>query len=169
MKKIMLLPLLAFLFSCSTDDSAVNWQNDGVALSVYSSEREALTTSAETTACFTFTASASVDVSNGFGNPIVVFKAILPGSVSSTAKFKIKVEVQPLSNCNDMNSDTGVVQTFAGTSSVQNVVASPPTISVLPSQLPICYKWRFVMEGISDAKKYAICYSATEWYESPLF
>lgn len=165
MKKILLLlPIMLGLLACATDN-----EEDFGQYEYYIAEKsdgfEILSTT-----CFTnLTAQTYVDVSGGFGNPVVVFTPTVTGTVSETAKFRVKIEVQPLSDCDNIDSDTGTLLNFGLTSLVQNVVVAPPVISVQPENLPFCYKWRFVFEGISDIKRNPICYSASDWYESPLF
>lgn len=119
--------------------------------------------------CFTdLTADVHLDVSNGIGNPTVVFTPVISDAVAATARFRIKVEVQPLADCDDVNSDMGSLLSF-GVFTAQNVNAVVPTVSILPANLPLCYKWRFVFEGLTISKREPNCYSKTIWYESPLF
>jgi len=168
MKKILILPLLALLFSCSTDDTAINMQNDATSSIVYSADRE-VATLAVLSSCFDLTATVSVDVSNGLGNPYVVFTSSVNATVTATRKFKVKVEVQELSDCDNMNSDIGSKVIWGPASSLTNVNASPPVVTVQGSKLPLCYKWRFVFEGVSETGRELICVSYSPWYESPLY
>lgn len=168
MKKILLLLTIAMgLWACSTDNEE-DFVQYGYNANEKTNAQENL--AALTVSCFTsLTANVHVDVSGGIGNPVVVFTPVVSGTVSATAKFRVRVEVQPLSDCDDMNSDTGTLLTFGPAGLVQNVVASPPVVSVLPANMPLCYKWRFVFEGISSAQRNPTCSSASIWYESPLF
>lgn len=166
MKKILLLlPIILGLLACTTDN-----EEDFGQYEYYIAEKsDAPGFEILSTTCFTnLTGQTHVDVSGGFGNPIVVFTPTVTGTVPATAKFRVKVEVQPLSDCDNINSDTSTLLNF-GHVIAQNIVAAPPVISVQPENLPLCYKWRFVFEGISDIKRNPICYSASDWYESPLF
>jgi len=168
MKKIvLLLTMTVGLFACSTDNEEDMVQYGDDILQKTNAESLATLT---TPSCFTsLTGSVHVDVSNGIGNPVVVFTPTVTGTVSATATFKVRVEIQPLSDCDDMNSITGTLLSFGPLGTVQNVVASPPDVSILPSSLPLCYKWRFVFEGITSPRRPAVCYSESVWYESPLF
>ncbi|PZR14743.1 MAG: hypothetical protein DI539_18640 [Flavobacterium psychrophilum] len=169
MKKIVLLVMIAVgVWSCSTDNDEVlmHYESD---VSERANEESAQALSATTT-CFTdLSASVSVDVSNGIGNPTVVFTPAITGPVRISASYRVRVEVQPLSDCDDMNSNTGTLLAFGPSGSVQNVLASPPAISVLPANMPSCYKWRFVFESPAGTPKSQYCLSASIWYESPLF
>lgn len=171
MKKIMLLPLLAVLFSCSVDDSTESLQNEVGTSSITDFNTVETILSAQSTlpSCFDLTASVSVNVSGGLGNPVVQFTSSVNATVSPTRKFKVKVEVQQLSDCDDMNSEIGGRVIWGPGSSVTNVNAVPPVVSVAGSKLPLCYKWRFVFEGVSETGRELICVSYTPWYESPLF
>jgi hypothetical protein len=168
MKKILLLLVLGIgLASCTTENEE-DFVQYGTVTSQKNNESQAPMRAPSLPSCFTsLTGSVHVDVSNGLGNPIVVFTPTITGTVPYTAKFNVRVEVQPLSDCDDMNSNTGSLLTFGPTGTVQNIIFSPPSVSVLPGNMPICYKWRFVFEGVSSLK--TTCYSASVWYESPLF
>jgi hypothetical protein len=168
MKKILLLLVLGIgLGSCTTENEE-DFVQSGTVTSQKNNDGEAPMRAPSLPSCFTgLTGSVHVDVSNGLGNPIVVFTPTITDNVPLTAKFKVRVEVQPLSDCDDMNSNTGSLLSFGPTGTVQNVIMSPPAISVLPVNMPICYKWRFVFEGVSSLK--TTCFTASPWYESPLF
>lgn len=164
----MLMTVVMGLWSCSADneeDFALYGNNVAEKANI---EGEAASMAATT--CLTdLTAKVQVDVSNGMGNPVVVFTPVITDNVSARAKFRVRVEVQPLANCDNMGSDTGSLLTFGPLGAVQNVVSSPPAISVSPANMPLCYKWRYVFESPSGVAISSYCYSATVWYESPLF
>jgi hypothetical protein len=167
MKKLLLLPfLLITLFSCSTDD-AVELNNTVAEAQVlyYSTNRFDLPTQYE---CFTsLSAYTNIDVSNGFDNPVVQFIADSEGAPKKIS-YSVTLEVQPLSECEDMESNYGpsIQHKYPGT--VQNPDQNMPMISLLPSQLPGgCYKWRYIFtESLSSR---SACASVTQWYEAPLF
>lgn len=168
MKKILLIILVAIAVgSCSADMEGNDVQYDNSATQKTDvSESTVLATRS----CFiNLSAQVSVNLSNGLGNPVVVFTPVISGSVPATTTYRVRVEVQPLSDCDDMNSNKGSLLTFGPSGTVQNVIAVPPSISVLPGSMPLCYKWRFVFEGISASQKLPFCNSASIWYESPLF
>lgn len=170
MKKIMLLPLLALLFSCSADDNLISRQNEGDTSSVtyYDNVDGFIEKAGISPSCINLGGSVSADVSNGLGNPVLNFTTIVNGTVVATKKFKVRLEVQALSDCDDMTSSTGSVVVFGPAGTVQNVQANPPSFSVMPSQLPLCYKWRIVFDDATDGARGSGCYSYTAWYESPL-
>lgn len=166
-KILLLLTVLIGFWGCSSDSEEDFVQyGDGVS---QASNEENETMVLSTTSCFTnVTGQVYVDVSNGIGNPIVVFTSTVTGNVNVRSRFRVRLEVQSLSDCDDMNSETGSLLIFSlGT--IQNVVASPPTISILPANMPLCYKWRFVFESPAGTPISSYCYSASDWYESPLF
>lgn len=165
MKKIvLLLPFLFVFCNCSTDDS-INNPIDEVPMSVLLRDEGFKEKATAAVSCFTsFTASASVDVSGGLGNPVLVFNPQVTGYISSTEKYMAKLEVQPLLDCDDMSSNTGNVLFFGPPSSMQKANSTPPKIRVQPSSLPQCYKWRYVAEGINSG-----CISVTAWYETPVY
>jgi hypothetical protein len=169
MKKILMVMIMTVgLLACSADNEgdSVQYGNGVLQKTNAEGQTEALTT----TSCFTsLTGNVHLDVSNGIGNPTVVFTPVITGTVSPTARFIVRVEVQPLSNCDDMNSNTGTLLSFGPVDAVKNVGVYPPVISVLPSSLPLCYKWRFVFESSPGTIKASYCYSTSSWYESPLF
>lgn len=168
MKKIMLLPLLLIFFNCSTDDTqlSVSQDPDNLLMTSYKCKDFGIES---LLSCFKLTASVSLDVSNGLGNPTVVFTSSVNAAVTPTRKFKVKVEVQQLTDCDYMDSEIGSKVIWGPAASVTNVNALPPTVSVLGSKLPACYKWRFVFEGVSETGRELICVSYSPWYERPLY
>ena len=163
---MLLLFIMIGTWACSTD----NEEDFGVSDSNSIIKQNAVEqfSTLPPTSCFTgLTGQVRVDVSNGLNNPVVIFTPQVTGNVSATAIFNVRVEVQALSNCDDMGSTVGGLLVFGPAGTVNNVVASPPSISVVPSNLPSCYKWRFVFEG--NLRRNPICYTASQWYESPLF
>ena len=169
MKKVLLLSIMMLgLWSCSADNEN-DLEKYQTNVTEKSNTDQVAAVSASFPSCFTnLTGHVHVDVSNGFGNPIVVFTPIISGSMSSTARFLVRVEVEELSDCDTMSSGTGNVLSFGSSSPVQNVVASPPSVWVAPANMPRCYRWRFVFESISSRGS-QICSSYSKWSESPLF
>lgn len=171
MKKILLLPLFAFLLTaCSVDNEEMYTSQESIVMNVsdtVESERPLYPS------CFTnTTGNVIIDVSNGFGNPIVVFSANVNGQFGTAKKaFTVRLEVQELSDCEDFYSDSGDVINYTLPVLVRNPAVTPPTISLNPNQLPYgCYKWRIVLEsGIIGSEFNAFCQSASPWYEAPLF
>jgi hypothetical protein len=170
MKKIMILPLIMVLFwACSVDNENELEETDGnMRLAAFSTEA-ATTNNISVTTCFRgITAGVQADVSNGLGNPVLVFTPAVTGSVTAGNKYTVRVEIQPLSDCDNMSSDTGSLIVYSYGTPVQNISTAPPGIMVQPSQIPACYKWRMVVDGVPD-KKQTACTSITQWYEAPLF
>jgi len=163
----MLLVLTMGLGACSTDNEDEFLQEGYSAAEIVNTES---VPASVLPSCFTsLTARVRVDVSNGIGNPVVVFIPVIAGTISEASAFKVRVEVQPLADCDDFESNSGTPFRFGPTGTVQNVVASPPSISVMPANMPLCYKWRFIFEGVSGKQSNPACYSTSIWYESPLF
>lgn len=170
MKKLLFLPLLLLIFACSADSEEILNQNDNAAVTISTSDADEFTAKALAKPCFSgLYGSVSVDVSGGFGNPVVVFQSIITSNVPATTTFRVRTEVQALSDCDDMDSDVGLPVLHGPTTLHSNVVANPPSVSVLPAQLPSCYKWRIVFEAMSRGSKRPACISVSDWYEAPLF
>ena len=168
MKKIVLLTLTMLgALSCSTDEVAVQYDRSGMEKT--NSQSEYVTMGVGLPICFSsLNAEVSVDVSGGFNNPVVVFTPIVNAAIPLTSRFWIRLEVQSLSDCDLISTGTGNVLTFGPSTPVQYVTSSPPSVSVLPANLPSCYKWRFVIEGV-NSKGVITCSSFSRWQESPIF
>lgn len=169
MKKFILLPLfLLLLAACSTDDSAFETNEATAGVTVNYNKPSDIDARQAITSCFsTFTAYPSVDVSGGINNPILRFNAVVPANIPAYSMYKMKVEVQPIADCEDLNSNQGDIITYTSSSYYMNISTTRPYVAVVPSQLPSgCYKWRMVIESINAR---STCMSATSWYDSPLF
>jgi len=177
MNKLYLLPLLMLFFaSCSVDDSAdiVNQQNttEATTFSVNDSIESRLGAIAQATTvsdCFKGLAGhINLDVSAGLNNPVINFISDAPaGTINPNWSFLVKVEIQQLSDCEDFSSNTGSVTIISNNTVYTNVVATHPAVSVLPAQLPACYKWRITLER--TGKFAPVCKSYSSWYDAPLF
>lgn len=170
MKKLVFLPFVMFLvFGCSSDSESLNLEEDAsVVMSM--SDGEDFEEKTLVKPCFPgLSATVSVDVSNGLGNPIVVFQSVVTSTIPSTSTFRVRVEVQPLSDCDDMNSISGASVLLGSTALHSNITINDPSVPVQPSVLPLCYKWRMVFEGMALGDKRPACTSVTPWYEAPLF
>ena len=169
MKNLFFLPLLLLIFSCSADSEEISLLNDEVSLAM-NSDADELTEKALAKPCFSgLYGSVSVDVSGGFGNPVVVFQSVVTSNVSPSITFRVRTEVQALNDCDDMDSVIGLPVFHGTTTLYSNVVLNPPSVSVLPAQLPSCYKWRMVFEAMSPGSKRPACTTVSDWYEAPLF
>ena len=170
MKKLTILPMLMFFYACSTD--SVDFEQDQYESTLVTMSADDVTIPNKITPkpCYKGLSShVYVDVSGGFGNPVVVFQAVIPSTVPSNVGFRVKAEIQPLSDIDDMNSINGPSVLFGSNAIVSAGSLNPPTISVLPSQLPSSYKWRLVYEGYTTNFVRPSCISYTTWKEAPLF
>lgn len=176
MKRLILLPVLALFFaSCSTDDISSDVQE---AQSV-SNEESARAGSLPGTlpgydfpvnqgSCFTTNPEGQVSLNfpNGLGGlPDITFKAIVSGAGSSY--YNVRLEVETLVDCEDLNLGTGVSNIFY-VGNLTNLDQNPPVITLKPYDLPAdCYRWRFVIER-KVASRFQ-CISYTQWYDAPLY
>jgi|GEM_PF-1401464 len=178
MNKLYILPILMLFFaSCSVDDSAdiVNQQNstEATVRSVNDSIEEArlgaTAQAGSVSDCFKgLTSHINLDVSAGLNNPVINFISDAPaGAINPNWSFLVKLEIQQLSDCEDFSSNTGSVITISNSTVYTNVVATHPAVSVLPAQLPACYKWRITLER--TGKFAPVCKSYSSWYDAPLF
>lgn len=171
MKNTLLFFLAVILTACSADDEVLSTTGtNGVTdttLETVDEEKPAYTI------CFYETdANVIIDVSNGFGNPRVVFSALINGQWGSLKKgFTAKLEVRTLGDCEDFYSDYQETVTIPFQGVYQNPEVNVPTLSLHPNQLPVeCYKWRIVLEsGVVNSTFQPYCQSASPWYEAPLF
>jgi hypothetical protein len=167
MKKIILLTMTMLgMLSCSVDNEE-NVQYNASATEKAITEQEAELTTFGMQSCFT-SLTADVSVNGGLSNPTLVFTPAVTASIAFNAKFWVRVEIQPLSDCDNLNSNSGSILSFGPATTVQNVVSSPPSISVQPGSLPLCYKWRFVFEGVNSGGTIT-CNSSTKWKAAPIF
>lgn len=173
MKNTLLFFLAVMLAACSADDGMLTTADTNA---VIDNTVETTDDSEDKPAypiCFYETdANVIIDVSNGLGNPRVVFSAIINGQWGSLKKgFTAKLEVTTLGDCEDFYSDSESVITIPFEGVYQNPQVNVPTLSLHPNQLPYgCYKWRIVLEsGVINATFQPYCQSASPWYEAPLF
>ena len=164
MKKIVLLPLLLLIFTaCSTDDADILLDEDQAELSPEVEKTELKS------CMYALKAETNIDVSGGFGNPVIQFIATTEKS-NSAVPYRITLEVETLDDCEDFTGATGATQSFVQPGYTQVLNTIPYTVTMNPGDLPAtCYKWRFVYEGYVTGKDVVVCYTASQWYESPLF
>jgi hypothetical protein len=176
MKKLLLLPFMILFFSaCSTDDSVLEETNDAIvfndAATAHSAGRmapEAAASVGVDTSCFPAGTSGSVNITGAFSSPAIEFIASIP-FVPASNVYRIKLEVQELSDCEDMSSNSSFTLTFNAPTTFTNVSANSPKITVLPAQLPTCYRWRIFTERVYTGTKIVSCTSTTRWYDAPVF
>jgi len=166
MKYLYLLPLLLFLFTaCSVDDSAeLLDQEKNKQATMVASFTSPIEVPFEYTCFKGLTAHTNIDVSGGFTNPLVNFVSDAPATVSSTKGYRVKVIIQQLADCEDMDIVSGEPITLGTSVIYYNIAVTHPMVTVAPNQFPACYKWRLVVEGVSTS-----CKSYSPWYDAPLF
>lgn len=174
MKKLFILPLIALFFAaCSVDDSADLLTQEKAADTTYGEKGSLGNTKPgggdqPIISCFgPLTGYTTINVSGGLNNPVINFVGRTPSTVSASADYNVTVEVQALADCEDFDVTSGLPLLFRGASSFSNVAATPPSISVLPNQLPVCYKWRIIFERANSLG--TPCKSVSVWYDAPLF
>jgi hypothetical protein len=165
MKKLplFLLPLIALFISCSSDS---DFQADEA--TVKNSMRTIMEPAPD--CLMGLEGSLYFDLSKGLNNPVAVFSANVTGGAPRT-NYNSYVEIELLSDCEDLNSGNGVVTTFEALGSVQNPSVNTPKINVSGSLLPPnpCYRWRVVVEALGAQKGKVSCVTVSEWYDAPLF
>ena len=163
MKKILPILFTAFLFvACSTDDATVSETTQAAV----DAQLRAVGT------CFDgIYGSIYVDVSQGINNPKVQFSAdVDDNSDNVNQTYSAKLEIQLLSDCENLNSGTGTSTFYLVPGLIQNPSVNIPKVKLSPSQLPTgCYRWRFTLQGVSNAQRNPSCISTTQWYDAPLF
>lgn len=159
MKKLLLLPIIAFFASCSTDDTALETSQDNA--SYYRSV-------SNPTCLDAVNGTVTADLSQGINKPVFTFTATLTG-MSANVNYRARIEMESLSDCEDINSGTGNVVSFLATSPVQTPTVKA-NIVIGYQSLPnfTCYRWRFVVEGSTTMKGKGSCTTVSEWYEAPL-
>jgi len=173
MKNIYILPLLLLFFaSCSVDDSADLLTQEPVnALTLTSEELARIGETGQSLIspdCFkVLSAHINLNVSAGLNNPVINFVGDAPIGTSARLGYIVRVEVVALSDCDDLNSPTGSVIILGNNTVFNNVGTIDPVVSALPSQLPVCYKWRITYERVGAI--ITSCKSYSQWYEAPLF
>jgi len=173
MKRLLLLSALAFsLFSCSADSE------DLAAMSGPSAQRSGIkaTLVSQITAnpkdmylsCFkNLAAHTEIDLSNGFGNGLINFVSEPPAGI--TGSYKVLVQVEEISDCENLASGTGNVRVFSDGLTYSGVVNNPPVVAgIAPAQTFACYRWNMVFQSINRSGGIS-CISSTAWYDAPLF
>ena len=169
MKKLLLLPLFALMFaSCSTDGDDL-LQEDTVAVTTVA---ENAYREAQTVTCLsTLGGYTTLDVSGGFGNPLVNFHAdVVNGTGYARTSFTLSLEIQLISDCEGLESGYGAITRY----SLYNVSLpslNDPKITLSPSQLPdSCYRWRYVVEGTKKTTAGTVpCVTESPWYWEPIY
>ncbi len=161
MKKLLLLPVFfVTLFSCSTDDS-IAYQDEAGAVTAASTQR----IEKPVNPCIgDLSGYTIINVEGGFGNPVVEFYT--DSSDSRKKKLSAYLEIETLSDCEDITSGTGNVTSYSG--GIINLIPDNNIVTLDPSELPAeCYRWRVVLTNAPGAL--SSCTTVSEWYEAPLF
>lgn len=169
-----MLPVIALFFTaCSADNDEMDTNTADSAVLMNNVQVAQDSDKPYYPDCFdSVSGTVAVDLSNGFTNPIVDFTAHAVGGYGSAKKsYTVTIQFQTLTDCEDINSDSGNIISYSLASQVRNPQLNPPTIAIVPSQLPEdCYKWRFVLEsGIIGSSILPYCQTASPWYEAPIF
>lgn len=166
MKKLLLLPVLLFFASCSTDDSALEMSQENASDDAQYRSAASVT---NPTCLDKVDGFITVDLSQGINKPVLVFTASLTG-MSANVNYKARIEMESLSDCEDVNSGTGTKVSF-NAANATTLPASLATISVNHLSLPAfnCYRWRVVVDGTTSMKGRGPCTTVSQWYEAPLF
>ncbi|OIQ21080.1 MAG: hypothetical protein BM557_04810 [Flavobacterium sp. MedPE-SWcel] len=153
--------LLITLSSCSTDDAVVFDADDA-------SQGE-LRPSRPNDVCFDWAkGTIGIDYTNGLNNPILNFgMEVSVGFINPEKTYEVKLYLQPIADCEDMNSDIGSPTIITLPYTITNP-SNIPDFVVYPSQLPsACYKWKAVISTSAGYPYY--CSSSTLWYDAPLY
>ncbi|MES2487688.1 MAG: hypothetical protein V4581_17290 [Bacteroidota bacterium] len=170
MKKLLLLPALAlFLFSCSSDTEdlqAMDNHSNARAMQLASQVTNQIPTAS--LSCFkNLGAHTEIDLSDGFGNGTINFIADAPSSAMGS--YKALVEIEQISDCENLEVGTGNIKTFSTGVTYNNIYSNAPVISgIAPSQTFNCYRWRMVLQGVNKTGGVS-CTTTSQWYEAPLF
>jgi hypothetical protein len=169
MKKLLLLPILAlFIAACSADNDEPVIATEAASLGI-TETTEPEEQSQDIPTCFdssSLTAYTEIDMSNGFGNGTITFVGQLPAATTDT--YKVSVEIEEISECEDLTSGTGNVRTFSAIQTyISNSNTLPAIAGVAPADTFACYRWRMVFERV-HASGTVSCKASTVWYDSPL-
>jgi len=170
MKKLLLLPALAlFLFSCSSDTEDLQaMDNHSNARVMQLGSQVTNQIPAAYLSCFkNLGAHTEINLNDGFGNGTINFIADAPSGV--TGSYKALVEIEQISDCENLGVGTGNVKTFSTGVIYSNISANVPVIGgIAPSQTFNCYRWRMVLQEINKTGG-VTCTTLSQWYEAPLF
>jgi hypothetical protein len=173
MKKFFVLSVLAMAFvSCSTDNEDVNFQENSIEMSLIEENESMFGKIAYTSSCFqSIGGDAYVDVSGGISNPKVAFVADVTNDMSApSANYGVGVEMQLLTDCEDLNTGTGTITKYRITD-VAIPAVNDPRILLSLSQLPSsCYRWRMAVDGVKvTTAGSSACITYSPWYYEPVF
>lgn len=165
MKKLLLLPFFAFFaIACTTDTEDL----ENYTASPYKEMQSTKFSEPNTLSCFLgLGAHHYIDTTNGLNNPTITFISETPSNIAGN--YRVKVEIEELADCEDLDSGSGIVRVFSTGATYTNIGANPPQISgVRPADTFACYRWRMVFEGVN---KYGAvtCVTYSPWYDAPLF
>lgn len=175
MKKIFTVLFLGLLFiSCSNDDNTIYEGEEAEVFDVageydYNARiQKALTNGFYSNCGASVTGTFGVDVSGGLNDVILKFSAnaTYPQTSKTRKNYKLILYIQPLADCEDFKSETGVAMTVTSPSFTN--LSQVPVIEVHEDDINFnCYKWKVVIDIEEMGAPY--CVSSSEWYESPLF
>lgn len=160
MKKLLLLPVIAYFFAaCSTDSFDDATQDQGT---VFNTEKGVAP-------CFSVTEGyVTVNAAAGLNNPDINFSlGITPGTYTRHKSYQLTLYLQPIADCEDMTTAIGEPLVYSSVAS--NIDTVIPTITLKPANLPSsCYIWKMTISAQASFSLQA-CSNSTPWYDAPLF
>lgn len=170
MKKFILLTLLAILIaSCSTDDVMIQEDNVAAAATTETAEEIASRPFGNFKDCFNITGTTDIDLSQGWGNPVVNFYATC-SFIKTGLNYYASVEVQVLDDCEDVEGSASHYDLFIKDGIIYNTNTELIKISVPHADLPTnCWRWRYIIKGSRSGSTAVSCASVSDWYEAPLY
>jgi hypothetical protein len=172
MKRILPIAFLAFFaFSCSTDTEEIEAYTARAQRQMQEQQiagGSQIRPAGPETPCFrTLSGSASLNTTNGPGTGTLTFTAQPPANAPQ-GEFIVKVEIEEISDCEDLTSGNGNVAVFTNNTVYTNIATNLPKVTgVNPAETFGCYRWRIVLQSIRTGT--INCTNYTPWYDAPLF
>jgi hypothetical protein len=161
MKKLLLLTIAIIFSSCSTDEITLTEDTSG---------NDHRIINALPSCILSLSGSVIIDVTAGIQNPVAVFTANVT-SEYLVPYYKARLEIEMLSDCEDVQSGNGNVTSYSTATGVRNPSVNTMKVVVDGDLLPAtpCYRWRMVVDGSGTPTGKPTCTTYSEWYEAPLF
>lgn len=172
MKKFFtLLVTILFFVSCTTDDSVLDTSENNYSPKSYRAGFSEKYMKSEATCFSSLEGSLRMDITDGLNNPTIKFRGEVPNYLSSQGSYSLKLYtfklyIQPIADCEDMNSDDGDALVYTYPVFISNV-NEIPSIDLKPNQIPFqCYKWR--VEISREINRVIYCSTSSTWYDAPV-